>query len=178
MTYVPSIPVALCDAAAQCDPRRGFTFINEDREVFYSYHDLADVVAKYAAAMLRHGLRRGDRVVLALPDNVEFVFSFLGAMHAGLVPVPIYPPQGLGKLSFYLSHSQHILRTSRASMLITSPQIKTILGSLIGEIYVRSARSRRSALTTPKHHRRTCDLTILHSCNSLQEALPSRKPWC
>ena len=132
MTHASSIPAFLCNAAAQGDPRRGFTFISEEGEAFYSFEDLAGITSKYAAAMLRQGLRRGDRVVLALPDNAEFVFSFLGAMHAGLVPVPIYPPQGLGKLSFYLSHSQHIVRTSGASMLITSPQIKTILGSLIG----------------------------------------------
>jgi len=132
MTYASSIPASLCDGAAQGDPRRGFTFINEEGETFYSYQELADITARYAAAMLRRGLRHGDRVVLALPDNAEFVFAFLGAMHAGLVPVPIYPPQGLGKLSFYLSHSQHIVRTSGASMLITSPQVKTILGSLIG----------------------------------------------
>jgi acyl-CoA synthetase (AMP-forming)/AMP-acid ligase II len=132
MTSSRSIPAALCDVAAHGDPRRGFTFIDEGREAFYSFEEVARRAAQYAAAMLRQGLKRGDRVALALPDSAEFVFSFLGAMHAGLVPVPMYPPLGLGKLGFYLTHARHILRDSGASMLITSSQVKSILGSLIG----------------------------------------------
>ncbi len=132
MSNLRPIPNALYDAAARGDTRRGFTFIDDAGESFYSYEELAQGAAKYAAAMLRRGLRAGDRVALALPDNAEFVFSFLGAMHAGLVPVPMYPPLGLGKLGFYLSHARHILHTSGASMLITSGQIKSVLGSLIG----------------------------------------------
>jgi fatty-acyl-CoA synthase len=132
MTSPTSIPAALCEAAAQGDPRRGFTFVDEQSETFYSFEQVAVHAARYAAAMQRRGLRRGDRVALALPDSAEFVFSLLGAMHAGLVPVPMYPPLGLGKLGFYLSHARHIVRASGASMLITSGQVKSILGSLIG----------------------------------------------
>lgn len=132
MSNLRPIPNALCDAAAKGDPHRGFTFVDEEGEAFYSFEEVARQAAKYAAAMLRRGLRSGDRVALALPDNAEFVFSFLGAMHAGLVPVPMYPPLGLGKLGFYLSHARHILHASDASILITSGQIKSVLGSLIG----------------------------------------------
>lgn len=132
MSAPQSIPAALCNAAAQGDPLRGFTFVGEEGEAFYSFEEVAGQAAMYAAAMLRMGLRPGDRVALALPDNAEFVFSFLGAMHAGLIPVPMYPPQGLGKLGFYLEHARHILRLSESSLLITSSQVKTVLGSLIG----------------------------------------------
>jgi acyl-CoA synthetase (AMP-forming)/AMP-acid ligase II len=132
MAAPKSIPAALYDAASQGDSWRGFTFVSEEGEAFYSFEEMAGRTARYAAAMLRKGLHPGDRVALALPDNAEFVFSFLGAMHAGLVPVPMYPPQGLGKLGFYLEHARHILRVSGASLLITSAQVKTVLGSLIG----------------------------------------------
>ena len=127
-----STPAALAEAAARGDERRGFTFVTEDGEAFYSFEEVARRAARNAAALLGAGLRRGDRVALALPDNAEFVFSFLGAMHAGLVPVPMYPPQGLGKLGYYLTHARHILRASGASVLVTSAQVKTVLGSLIG----------------------------------------------
>lgn len=133
MTSARTISSALCDAAAQGDPRRGFTFVSEEGEAFYSFEDVAGLAAKYAAAMLRGGLKPGERVALALPDSAEFVFAFLGAMHAGLIPVPMYPPQGLGKLGFYLNHARHILNTSGASLLITSAQVKTVLGSLLGK---------------------------------------------
>lgn len=126
------IPESLCDAALKGDPRRGFTFVDEQGEQFSSFEDLAVLSARYAAALLRQGLQRGDRVALALPKSQEFVGAFLGAMHAGLVPVPMYPPQGVGKLTFYLQHARHILRASESSILITSAQVKTVLGSLIG----------------------------------------------
>ena len=127
-----SIPAALCEAAQKGDPLRGFTFVDENSEVFSSFESVAVTAARYAQAMRRLGLRRGDKVALALPKSEEFVCSFLGTMHAGLVPVPMYPPQGLGKLGFYLEHARHILRASESSILITSAQIKTVLGSLIG----------------------------------------------
>src|SRR5260370_30561162 len=126
------IPEKLCEAAMKDDPHRGFTFVDEGGEAFHSFAELAGLAAEYAAAMLRMGLKRGDRVALALPRNEEFVAAFLGAMHAGLVPVPMYPPQGLGKLGFYLEHARHILRSSGSVMLITSTQVRSILGSLIG----------------------------------------------
>ena len=127
------IPAALLDAAARGDSRRGFTFVKEGSEAFYPFADIALIAGRYAAAMFRGGLKPGDRVALALPDNDEFVFCFLGAMHAGLVPVPMYPPQGLGKLGFYLNHARHILECSGAAQMITSTQVKTVLGSLIGK---------------------------------------------
>ena len=132
MTESKSIPEQLCQAALQGDATWGFTFVDEDREVFYSFEELAGLAARYAAAMLKMGLQRGQRVALALPRGEEFVCAFLGAMHAGLVPVPMYPPQGLGKLGLYLDHARHILRVSGSTILITSTQIKSVLGSLIG----------------------------------------------
>jgi fatty-acyl-CoA synthase len=131
MVASKTIPAYLLDAAAQGDARRGFTFVSEEGEAFYSFEEVAVQASRYAAAMLRTGARPGDRIALALPDNTEFVFSFLGAMHAGLVPVPMYPPMGVGKLGFYLEQARHILRACDASLLITSAQVKTVLGSLI-----------------------------------------------
>ena len=36
-----------------------------------------------AAALIQAGVRRGDRVVLALPNSIEFVASYFGILHAG-----------------------------------------------------------------------------------------------
>jgi fatty-acyl-CoA synthase len=75
-------------------------------------------------------LVKGDRVALILPDNADFVFAFLGAIRAGIVPVPIYPPTGLGKLSGYLENTLHIVERSGAKMLITSGEIRRLLGTV------------------------------------------------
>ena len=44
------------------------------------------------ASLLRHeGVRRGDRVLLVVPDGAEFVLAFLGAVGLGAVAVPVNP---------------------------------------------------------------------------------------
>src|SRR5207247_2434362 len=70
------------------------------------------------------------RVALILPDNTDFVFAFLGAVRAGAVPVPIYPPAGLGKLTGYLENTLHIVRRSGAKLVITTSDIKRVLGTV------------------------------------------------
>lgn len=125
-----TIVEALLDSAERY-PGKGYTFVSEKGDHFLSFADLAARAACTGAALRRQGLGRGDRVALALPDTIEFVTSFLGCMHAGLVPVPMYPPLRLGQLEHYLDHARHILDRAGASMMITSPPIKSVLGSLV-----------------------------------------------
>jgi fatty-acyl-CoA synthase len=122
--------------AAERFPKRGYTFVSEksaagSSETFLSFPHLAERVAQTAAALRRQGLRRGDRVALALPDTLEFVTCFLGSMYAGLIPVPMYPPLRIGQLGHYLDHVRYILQQSGASILVTAPPIKAVLGSLV-----------------------------------------------
>ena len=125
-----TIVEALLDSAARY-PDKGYTFVSEKGDAFLSFADLATRAACTGAALRRHGLSRGDRVALALPDTIEFVTTFLGCMHAGLVPVPMYPPLRLGQLGHYLDHARHILQRAGASLMITAPPIKNVLGSLV-----------------------------------------------
>lgn len=55
----------------------------------YSYGDVHEGAGRAAAALLEAGLTPGDRVLLALPDGIDFVWSFLGALQAGLVAIPV-----------------------------------------------------------------------------------------
>jgi benzoate-CoA ligase len=52
-----------------------------------SYGELADQVQRMSAALMALGLRREDRVLLLMHDCTDWVVSFLGALHAGVVPV-------------------------------------------------------------------------------------------
>ena len=51
-------------------------------------------------------------------------------MRAGIVPVPIYPPLGLGQLQGYLDNTRHIVAKSGARALVTTAQIKRMLGTV------------------------------------------------
>jgi len=137
MIHFPTdtIPHALAAAAARGDRKRGYTFVAEDgiTETYYPFEDLYVRVSQYATALLRLGLRPGDRVAMIIPEADAFVLTFLGAMHAGLVPVPMCPPMTLGKLGNYLESSRHTIRKSEAVALVCSSAVKNVVGSLLDE---------------------------------------------
>jgi acyl-CoA synthetase (AMP-forming)/AMP-acid ligase II len=110
----------------------GYRFIEENSEAepFFTHAGIERASARYGGALQALGLKKGDRVALILPDNADFIFSFLGALRAGIVPVPIYPPTGLGKLAGYLENTLHIVAKSGAKVLLTSGEIKRVLGTI------------------------------------------------
>ncbi|WP_416979307.1 class I adenylate-forming enzyme family protein [Streptomyces sp. T028] len=55
----------------------------------YSYSEVYDRVRRTAGALRALGVGRGDRVLLALPDSVTFVVTFLAVLRIGAVAVPV-----------------------------------------------------------------------------------------
>src|SRR5215813_3378459 len=121
---------AIEDAASST--KTGYRFIDEssDAEPFFTHGGIERASARFGGALQALGARKGDRVALILPDNTDFVFAFLGAIRAGIVPVPIYPPTGLGKLAGYLDNTLHLVEKSGAKLCITSGEIKRLLGTV------------------------------------------------
>ena len=54
-----------------------------------TYRALGDRVTRLAAGLARLGLRRGDRIVLLMPNRPELVESLWAAFHGGFVAVPV-----------------------------------------------------------------------------------------
>jgi fatty-acyl-CoA synthase len=139
-------PRTICQAiedAAKAEPTRGFRFFpetgivgfggegpNDGTEASFSYTALERISARFGGAMQALGLRKGDRVALILPANDDFVLCFLGAIRAGVIPVPIYPPMALGALQTYLDNTRHIVAKSGARALVTTAKIKRLLGTV------------------------------------------------
>ncbi len=130
-TYSPRTVVQAIEDAAK-STTTGFRFIDENSsaEPFFSHGGIERASARFGGALQSLGLKKGDRVALILPDNADFVFAFLGALRAGIVPVPIYPPTGLGKLAGYLENTLHIVAKSGSKVLVTSTEIRRILGTV------------------------------------------------
>src|SRR4051812_40335874 len=148
---------AIEDAAVST--KTGYRFIDEssDSEPFFTHGGIERASARYGAALQALGAKRGDRIALILPDNADFVFAFLGAIRAGLVPVPIYPPTGLGKLAGYLDNTLHIVARSGARLLVTNAEIKRMLGTIQAQVpelsrvvAVESVRTMREELRPAK----------------------------
>jgi benzoate-CoA ligase len=54
-----------------------------------SFGELAQRVERMAAALAGLGIRREERVFVCLHDTVDFPVVFLGALHAGVIPVAV-----------------------------------------------------------------------------------------
>jgi fatty-acyl-CoA synthase len=81
-----------------------------------------------AADLRNRGVRRGDRVALVLPTCPEFVECFFGALCAGAIPVPLYPPVRLGRLDDYHRKTAAMLRAVDAAVVVTDERIRRFLG--------------------------------------------------
>ena len=99
-------------------------------EASFSFAAVERMSARFGGALQALGLRKGDRVALILPNNDDFVLCFLGAIRAGIVPAPIYPPMALGQLQAYLDNTRHIVAKSGARVLVTTAKIKRLLGTV------------------------------------------------
>jgi benzoate-CoA ligase len=82
----------------------------------YTYGELARRVDRCAAALLALGIDAEQRVVLGLLDTIDFPSVFLGAIKAGIVPVPV-------NTLFQPLDYAYILADSRAKAAIVSAEL-------------------------------------------------------
>src|SRR5882762_867870 len=109
---------ALRDNAAITD--KGITFVRSDgSERALSYRTVWREACRRARFLGDQGLGKGDRVVLAVPEPDDFVLTFFGALVAGAVPVPLYPPQTLARLDAYVTNLSRIVEVARAKLIVT-----------------------------------------------------------
>src|SRR5579859_3412254 len=150
----PRTIIQAIEDAATAEPTRGFRFVpetgvpgfsmpgvserssrraddpSEASEASFSFAAVERMSARFGGALQALGLRKGDRVALILPNNDDFVLCFLGAIRAGIIPAPIYPPMALGQLQAYLDNTRHIVAKSGARVLVTTAKIKRLLGTV------------------------------------------------
>jgi benzoate-CoA ligase len=71
-----------------------------------TYGDLAEKARRAASAVVALGLRREERVLVCLHDTVDFPITFLGALHAGVVPVCVNTLLTADDYAYMLEHSR------------------------------------------------------------------------
>jgi 4-hydroxybenzoate-CoA ligase len=97
-----------------------------------TYDELALQSDRMAALYERHGLRREDRAIMLVLDQIEFPVIFWGSLKAGVVPVPLNT-----LLSAEVYHA--ILMDSRARALFVSAELlPTIAPALKDNPYLQT----------------------------------------
>jgi acyl-CoA synthetase (AMP-forming)/AMP-acid ligase II/acyl carrier protein len=112
--------------------RAHLTLLDDQGEVerTLTYAELAQASRRVAAGLIARNVEPGDRIALMLPTGVDFFAGFFGALYAGAIPVPIYPPARLSQIEEHMQRQAGILRNAGARILLTVPQA-LMVGSLL-----------------------------------------------
>ncbi|MEM6423369.1 MAG: AMP-binding protein, partial [Pseudomonadota bacterium] len=82
----------VCEKWARTDPDRlALIYLRPDgarRE--YSYSQLSRASARFANALIGHGIARGDRVAILLPQMPETIIAHLACYSLGAIAVPVF----------------------------------------------------------------------------------------
>lgn len=68
-----------------------------------TYKELDEAIDRFAAGLVKIGVKKGDRVALFLPNCPQFVISAFGALRAGAIYVPMNPMFKQAELEYELN---------------------------------------------------------------------------
>jgi malonyl-CoA/methylmalonyl-CoA synthetase len=104
-------PAAWIDSAALDQPDRPFLRTPAGREM--SYASLREQSGRFAAALMRRGLKPGDRVAVQADKSVEAVLLYIACLRMGAVFVPINVANTPHEVDYFLRDSQPRLAVIR-----------------------------------------------------------------
>lgn len=91
-----------------------------------SYSALREQVLKVATQLVEMGVRRGDRVVILVPNSIEFVVAFWAIQYIGAVAVPLNPDIKSSKLHWIVSDCSPACLVVHASLSSRAPDLQTM----------------------------------------------------
>jgi len=73
-----------------------------------------------AGALQKRGIKQGERVLVILPNSLEFVKVFYGCLYSGILAVPLSEPAGPQNMAAYLETFLPTLKVSKPSLLVAT----------------------------------------------------------
>ena len=103
---------------------RGNKTAYRDDHAELSYAELDQRVRCFAAGLLAHGVQAEQRVLLVMLDTIDLPVAFLGALYAGVVPVPVNTLLTAENYAFMLEHSD-------AKMVVVSDALRDVMNQAL-----------------------------------------------
>jgi len=103
------------------------TFLETETGISYSYRDLDEQTAVYAAFLTEKGLAKGDRLLAQVDKSPQALMLCLACIRAGLIFVPLNPAYRKAEL-------RHMLLDSTPSAVICRPEALEDISTLLHEL--------------------------------------------
>jgi len=88
-----------------------------------TYQQNDQAACQVAASLQKRGIKQGERVLVILPNSLEFVKIFYGCLYGGILAVPLSEPAGPQNMAAYLETFLPTLKVSKPSLIIVSSQL-------------------------------------------------------
>lgn len=148
-----SLVRALAEVAGR-DTGHGIRLFRGDTEAEHvTYDQLYEEAGRLAQGLLERGVRRGERVAVALPTSIDFARALFGVWAAGAVAVPLPPPVRFASLDIHLRRIALAMRQSQVRVVLSDATLGRLIGPELGgpggEFEVLDVA--RTAATTAHH---------------------------
>lgn len=71
-----------------------------------TYRDLDEQVTRFSHALLKQGIKQGDKVIIFMPNVVEFVVSYFAIQRIGAIVVPVNAKFTLQEVEYVAQHAE------------------------------------------------------------------------
>ncbi len=92
-----------------------------------TYQQNDQAACQVAASLQKRGIKQGERVLVILPNSLEFVKIFYGCLYGGILAVPLSEPAGPQNMAAYLETFLPTLKVSKPSLIIVTSQLADFL---------------------------------------------------
>jgi len=92
-----------------------------------NYQENDKAARQVATALQRREISKGERVLVILPNSLEFVKVFYGCLYGGILAVPLSEPSSPQNMVAYLETFLPTLKASKPSLLIATTSIVDFL---------------------------------------------------
>ncbi|MCR5638626.1 MAG: AMP-binding protein [Lachnospiraceae bacterium] len=83
----------------------------------YTYSQIKEKIRLSAIGLQKLGIKKGDRVLLQLPNGINFIISYFGSIKAGAIPIMGLPAHRIGEIRGMIKTASPYLYISEESYM-------------------------------------------------------------